>query len=87
MDRRGSSEAEVVFSVDLAPISSIAWHVSVNWSSSDPVTLGYLELQYGRFRMLWIGGDDSQDGVLYDSAEAAAGVVARRLLEGQPFMS
>jgi hypothetical protein len=85
MNRHGSRGAD--FSVNLVPISGIAWHVSVNWSNADPVTLGYLELQHGRFRMLWIGGDHNQAGVLYDSAEAAAGGVARRLLEGQPFMS
>ena len=85
MDRHGDVAAE--FSVNLVPISDIAWHVSVDWSNADPVTLGYLELQHGRFRMLWIGGDDDQTGMLYETPEAAAGGVARRLLEGQPFTS
>lgn len=46
-----------------------------------------LQLRQGRFRMLWIDEDGNGSSVLYDSAEAAAGGVARRLLEGQPFMS
>ena len=50
MERHGEVAAE--FSVDLVPVDDITWHVSINWSDADPVTVGYLELRHGRFRML-----------------------------------
>ena len=85
MERHGEVAAE--FSVDLVPVDDITWHVSVNRSDTDPVTVGYLELRQGRFRMLWIDEDGNGSSVLYESPEAAAGGVARWLLEGQPFTS
>ena len=85
MERHGEVAAE--FSVDLVPVDDITWHVSVNRSDADAVTVGYLELRQGRFRMLWIDEDGNGSSVVYETPEAAAGDVARRLLEGQPFTS
>jgi hypothetical protein len=85
MERHAEVAAE--FSVDLVPVDDITWHVSVNRSNAEPVTVGYLELKQGRFRMLWIDEDGNGSSVLYESPEAAAGGVARWLLEGQPFTS
>jgi hypothetical protein len=83
MNRHGE-DAPVDFTINLVPVSDITWRVSVGRPDAAPVTMGYLELQQGQVRVLWDAGDD-QTTVLYESAEAAAAGVARRLLEVMPY--
>jgi hypothetical protein len=83
MNRHGR-DASLDFTINLVRVSDITWRVSVGWPDAGPVTMGYLQLQQGQFRMLWDAGDD-QSTVLYESAEAAAAGVARRLLEVMPY--
>ena len=83
MSRDGRDDL-VEFTIDLVPLSDVIWRVGIRWPDAGPVTVGYLQLQQGKFQMLWIAGDDTQSMVAYESAEAAAAGVARRLLEVMP---
>jgi hypothetical protein len=80
MNRHGQDDG-ADFTIDLVPLSDITWRINVSWPDARSVTVGFLVVQQGQFQMLWTEVGEDETAVLFESPEAAAGGVARRVLE------